>query len=195
METPLLHEPKWKLMTRLEKSGHRIFTQLNSQDASQCALADNSGSTPDTTEDGVLWLDPTRPLSVYQPGGSHDEPLYCTIPLTTVPGERGKTATTCGLAGLTELRRLFPTWRVHIEPAVQELAIALVKLNAVPVEARRLMPGDCINTTTGVRTVVKVFGQTTPMVAVDVEDPAGGPPSFTSTLTFKARDLVRVFAP
>jgi hypothetical protein len=37
------------------------------------AVADNSGASPEQTDDGVLWFDPTRPIDV----GKND----CAIPL------------------------------------------------------------------------------------------------------------------
>jgi hypothetical protein len=41
--------------------GHRLFTRPGSD---AVAVADNSGATPDQTEDGILYLDLTAPLLV-----------------------------------------------------------------------------------------------------------------------------------
>lgn len=49
---------KWTLVTTMVSRdgtrGHRIF---RNEDAGRLAIADNSGSTPDSTEDGVLWIE------------------------------------------------------------------------------------------------------------------------------------------
>ena len=49
---------EWTLYKWLP-SGHRMF---RTPDDPRLAIADRSGPTPDTTEDGVLWLDPTREI-------------------------------------------------------------------------------------------------------------------------------------
>ena len=51
----------WKFLGRPTKGGHKYFLDL---DRKEIAVADNSGRTPDQTEDGVLWLDRTRPVNV-----------------------------------------------------------------------------------------------------------------------------------
>jgi hypothetical protein len=52
--------PIWKRIGKA-KRGHAFFEDLNT---GRVAIADASGSTPERTEDGILWLDPTRPLRV-----------------------------------------------------------------------------------------------------------------------------------
>lgn len=51
----------WKFLGQPTRGGHRYFLDV---DRREVAIADNSGKTPDTTEDGVLWLDRTRPVHV-----------------------------------------------------------------------------------------------------------------------------------
>jgi hypothetical protein len=51
---------RWTLL-RSVNGGHRFFQCTQTL---KIALADSSGSTPDKTEDGILWLDSTRPLEV-----------------------------------------------------------------------------------------------------------------------------------
>jgi hypothetical protein len=68
----------WKLERRL-KSTHRVFScQDDGPNFGRLAIADVSGSRPDNTDDGVLWLDPTRPLRL--------RPDLLTVP---VEGESG----------------------------------------------------------------------------------------------------------
>lgn len=49
----------WEFLEWLERRGHKLFRDGGSH---RLAIADNSGATPDTTHDGVLWLDPDRPI-------------------------------------------------------------------------------------------------------------------------------------
>lgn len=49
----------WTLILKLERS-HRYFRH----DDGRIAVADDSGRTPDTTDDGILWVDTTRPISI-----------------------------------------------------------------------------------------------------------------------------------
>lgn len=51
---------KWTLLHTLA-SEHRIFRDENT---GQLAIADNSGTYPDRTEDGVLWLAPQCPAQI-----------------------------------------------------------------------------------------------------------------------------------
>lgn len=45
--------------------GHRIFaTRNNGRGEHAWAIADESGGLPEDTDDGVLWLDQSRPLGV-----------------------------------------------------------------------------------------------------------------------------------
>jgi hypothetical protein len=50
----------WESWERLP-SGHRIF---RTNDPARIAIADNSGRTPEVTDDGTLWLDFERPIVV-----------------------------------------------------------------------------------------------------------------------------------
>jgi hypothetical protein len=58
---------RWDLDTLIKlPSGHRIIQSGradNHADESRWAIFDASGTTPDTTDDGVLWLDMARNLS------------------------------------------------------------------------------------------------------------------------------------
>lgn len=50
----------WQLLETLP-GGHRLF---RSPGSSSIYIADESGRTPDLTDDGPLWLDQTMPLTV-----------------------------------------------------------------------------------------------------------------------------------
>lgn len=54
------HNRKWVLLGRPSKRGHRFFVDQDNR----MAVADNSGRTPDDTEDGALWLDTSRRVEV-----------------------------------------------------------------------------------------------------------------------------------
>jgi hypothetical protein len=64
---------RWNLIDTLP-GVHRVFTR---PDSSSVYIADNSGQTPDQTEDGVLWLDMTQPLRV--------GPRACAAPVVSMP--------------------------------------------------------------------------------------------------------------
>lgn len=49
----------WEYIARCGDRGHKFFKHLES---GRIGVADNSGRTPDQTEDGILWLDRMRPV-------------------------------------------------------------------------------------------------------------------------------------
>jgi hypothetical protein len=51
----------WELLFKVEGRGHKFFKHVPS---GRVAVADYSGTTPDRTEDGILWLDRDRPVNV-----------------------------------------------------------------------------------------------------------------------------------
>ena len=53
---------EWEILIRCAGRGHRYFRHLPS---GRVAAADFSGATPDRTEDGILWIDPSRPAVLY----------------------------------------------------------------------------------------------------------------------------------
>lgn len=63
----------WELVYKC-KGGHKFFKDLAS---GRIAICDESGPTPDKTDDGVLWIDLTRPIII----GAR-----CSIPLTDDKG-------------------------------------------------------------------------------------------------------------
>lgn len=111
---------KWEKSIRLEKGGLRAFREVGGD---RWAVADNSGRTPDETDDGVLWLDFTRPLDV-----ELREYSVVVIPVLDA-GRHGLLSehsfVSAGVTTLAKLRELFPTWRVEIGPRVAKLLAAL----------------------------------------------------------------------
>jgi hypothetical protein len=65
---------KWKLLFKAP-GGHRYFEAEDGR----VAVADDSGATPDKTEDGVLYLDKSRPIKMGKFG---------SIPVLTEEGEQ-----------------------------------------------------------------------------------------------------------
>lgn len=104
---------KWEPGILLEKDGHRIFREKIDR---RWAIADNSGEVPQYTEDGVLWLDFTRPLQV----GTR----FCGIPVTCERGNSRESRCSCGVDAITTLREKFPEW----EMIANESATQLLKL-------------------------------------------------------------------
>ncbi len=57
----------WRLIYTAPKHGLRFFVRTIGDEREgipRVAVADNSGSTPDATEDGILWVDLDRPWYV-----------------------------------------------------------------------------------------------------------------------------------
>lgn len=107
---------KWNKSTRLEKGGHRIFQSRVQPD--KWAIADNSGYYPEDTEDGVLWLDFTRPLRV----AVEAQVLKASIPVT----KRGEEYTTpAGADAIATLATMFPSWRIEASEITARLVAAL----------------------------------------------------------------------
>jgi hypothetical protein len=82
---------------------HRYFRGAHTD---QIGVADRSGATPDRTEDGVLWLDRSRPIVL------DNREWLATIPLIYPDGTTTRTGDTLG--GALRVARMFA---MHVEPA------------------------------------------------------------------------------
>jgi hypothetical protein len=71
-------DQKWKLVLKVP-NGHRYFEEVGT---GRIAMADNSGGTPDLTDDGILYLDTSRPVAFGQDA---------QIPLLTPTGDKRST--------------------------------------------------------------------------------------------------------
>jgi len=91
--------------------GHRLFES----DENRYAIADESGFLPNNTDDGVLWLDFTRPLSVEVDNSFNPPREYFNIPLTDESGK--DTRTTTNVRTLALLATKF-NWPVEIGEAM-----------------------------------------------------------------------------
>jgi hypothetical protein len=99
-----LHTLLWEQMKKLP-DGHRIFqapsqvyigslpAELVNDPRDLWALADNSGTYPHDTEDGVMWLDYRRPLTAGLSATEQNEGLFPSIPLVTKDGKPVGTVT------------------------------------------------------------------------------------------------------
>jgi len=129
---------KWNYITRLTNDhgdGHRIFTEKGEHgiaDGVACfeggvyaALADNSGAWPHTADDGVLWLDPCRPLVLTTLGDGSG----LTVRVPVVDEQGNACATFIDVAGANELLVLFPSWPIEyaagLGPVVELIAMHL----------------------------------------------------------------------
>lgn len=61
MSTDTRIPPRFRLVETLP-GGHRLFHDAHRP--GMLAIADSSGSTPDRTDDGVLWINTTAPIQV-----------------------------------------------------------------------------------------------------------------------------------
>lgn len=80
-------ETDWRCIKTLP-DGHRLF-QGRGFSPLRTAIVDESGATPDETEDGVLWLDHNRPL-IAAVGLNPN----CIIPLVNADGKKTSTPST-----------------------------------------------------------------------------------------------------
>jgi hypothetical protein len=116
---------KWEKGQWLEPRGHRVFRDarddFKAPEQRAWAIADNSGPTPDQTDDGVLWLDMGRPLHVAIEG----EFGKVSIPLRNQRDGMRETRTSTGIEGLVVLRKLFPYWQVTLSDTTRKLLTAL----------------------------------------------------------------------
>lgn len=79
----VLSGERWAAVAKPDPEGHRYFLHRATGKWSVC---DDSGSSPDYTDDGPLWVDPDRPVSLWEDG-------YYSIPVT-VPRTGEKSWTT-----------------------------------------------------------------------------------------------------
>lgn len=118
---------KWAEVHRLEKGGHRIFREDRGEYAApetcRWAIADNSGSRPETTDDGVLWLDFARPLDVSLDRGS----WVVSIPVTSAR-RADITDLRCGggVDTFSALVERFPAWGVRMSASAKKFVKACV---------------------------------------------------------------------
>lgn len=123
---------KWTHGQLLEPGGHRIFREYRGEFAApetlRWAIADNSGQRPDTTEDGILWLDFRRPLEVRSD--------FCGIPVRVERDGERESRCPCGIDALLTLKKLFPNWK--LDPGLD--ALKLLQLFASPAAEARDEP-------------------------------------------------------
>lgn len=108
---------KWTDGMFLEPGGHRIFREdrggFAAPETLRWAIADNSGPRPDTTDDGVLWLDFSRPLRVGMDS--------CEIPSLVERDGLRETHCPCGVGAIATLREKFPRWALLPTRSVSDL--------------------------------------------------------------------------
>ena len=93
---------QWTLVLDIPRS-HRYFREAHTD---QVGVADRSGSTPDRTDDGVLWLDRSHPIVI------GDREWRATIPLIYPDGTTSRTGDT--VDGALRVARMFA---MRLEPA------------------------------------------------------------------------------
>lgn len=89
--------------------GHTLFFTDSKQYPDLIAIADESGERPELTNDGVLWLDFERPLSLGKPYGEVE--TTGKIPLKTPDNE--ETTTITDVATIFLLANWF-NWKVNV---------------------------------------------------------------------------------
>lgn len=115
---------KWQKnkIVRLEFRGHRLFLEdrgpFAAPETCRWAIADNSGRTPELTEDGILWLDFTRCLRL-----ALENTVVLSIPVYT---ERDRELLApAGIDSFVKLREMFPAWPVRLSKTTRAAMTAL----------------------------------------------------------------------
>jgi hypothetical protein len=98
--------------------GTRIFRLEHPAAAVRYAVADESGDNPEQTDDGVLWLDFSVPISVGTNVFEGRE--YICIPLINDAGERSRTITT--MQGALYLSARFD-WKIRNDENSREYEV------------------------------------------------------------------------
>lgn len=75
---------KWTKVFSI-RGGHKYFRD---EISGRIGVADDSGSTPDRTEDGVLWLDPSRCVTI---ATDTNHRTWVTVPLLRENGDKSAT--------------------------------------------------------------------------------------------------------
>jgi hypothetical protein len=122
---------KWEHGLKLEPRGHRIFRDardpFKAPELRGWAIADNSGNRPDSTDDGVLWLDFSRPIVV-----AVGKYAGASLPVRKeLDGARDGFRVSVGLVGLLTIRTHFRSWPVELSEDVKTLLTALTLEPAV----------------------------------------------------------------
>jgi hypothetical protein len=125
-------EWKWEHGLKLEPKGHRIFRDarddFKAPEQRGWAIADNSGTRPHITDDGVLWLDFTRPIRVTIGGyAGASLPVRKERDNNVVQGYH----VSVGIEALLTIRKHFRNWPVELTGSVKTLLTALALEPAV----------------------------------------------------------------
>lgn len=119
---------KWEHAFKLEPKGHRIFrdarNDFRAPELRDWAIADDSGSYPHSTDDGVLWLDPTRPIRVSV--GSRQLRAGASLPVRKESDpDCSDYRVTVGVEAFLTIRKTFPAWAVELAGDAATLLAAL----------------------------------------------------------------------
>lgn len=105
----------WQRLFKV-KRGHAFFYDASSK---RYAIADDSGRSPEFTDDGVLWLDESRPAQVVL----HDGRFVVELPLI-VERDRSQSKTIEPIGGLWSVRRL-GILKIELCPEAHEFACSV----------------------------------------------------------------------
>ena len=124
---------KWEHAIKLEPRGHRVFRDarddFKAPELRRWAIADNSGNRPDSTDDGVLWLDFSRPIAVRV-----GEYAGASLPVIKERDlDHDGYHVGVGIDALLTIRQQFPAWKVTLTKDAATLVAALTLAPAVPV--------------------------------------------------------------
>lgn len=93
------------------RNGHRFFRD---QITGRVAVADRSGTLPQNTDDGVLWLDTSRDMTAGMATSSSDARPWASVPLVRDNGD------TCSMGvGLKDATRIAGLFGLKLQLSIQ----------------------------------------------------------------------------
>jgi hypothetical protein len=121
---------KWKLIAKV-KGDHRVFENMNaSSAATKYSIADWSGSWPEGTDDGILWLVPMGNAEVY----ISSTKKICVNYAVRAARDDKSYRTASGLHVLPMLKELYYTFT--FERVIGDAITAMLTVGVMPVELR-----------------------------------------------------------
>lgn len=121
-----MKRPRWTLIKKF-KGGHRLFKDAERPE--DVAIADQSGTYPNQTDDGILYLDPLRYIAHYKIDGGYG----FTIPLKNSQGARYGTP-----AGLEQALWIANAYGMAID--LPDAGLVKVNLELIPVPKPKPKP-------------------------------------------------------
>jgi hypothetical protein len=103
-----MSKPRWKLIWRAPRDGHKFF--LDRKHPGAVAIADQSGRNPNVTDDGPLYLDFKRPMTLKVHDGLLEGSIITPLREGTPDGDKTST-----FSGIMEAAGIVRRWGMEIK--------------------------------------------------------------------------------